>query len=218
MIPAGTIFKVNGFIQKITILIFFIIAEWVESRLKVSSYRTHELLKVYFGKFGLQSVKTAIGGFIVPIPTIRGLSQGYDASANIGIGCDAYHAYRIFGWKPKSKRKRVRRGKWIALVRRGGCPFSQKIRLATRLGAAAVVIIDNHDTHEPIAMNTLGTRLKFSIYFITSHSRHLYSLDNHHQGRWRRAGQYDQAIQLSVDHAQASWSNQAARLTTTGRD
>ena len=140
---------------------FQILAEWVESRLKVSSYRTHELLKVYFGKFGLQSIKTATGGFIVPIPTIRDLSQGYGASANIGIGCDSYSAYRILGWKPKSKRKRVKRGKWIGLVKRGGCPFSQKIRLATRLGAAAVVIIDNYDTDEPIAMNTLGTTFIF---------------------------------------------------------
>ena len=36
--------------------------------------------------------------------------------------------------------------------------------------------------------------------------------------RLMRSGQYDQAIQLFVDHAQASWPNQAAQLTTTGRD
>ena len=57
----------------------------------------------------------------------------------------------------------VKRGKWIGLFRRGGCSFSQKIRLATRLGAAGAIIIDNQDTDEPIAMNTLGKKKR--IYY-----------------------------------------------------
>ena len=142
-------------------------AEWVESRLKVSSYRTHELLKVYFGKFGLQSVKTAIGGFLVEVPSIKSIHKG---GHELSLGCDKLAAYKLLGWRPKSKRKRgkirlvysndnkisVKRGKWIALMKRGGCSFSQKIRLATRLGAVAVIIVDNQDTDEPLAMNTLG--------------------------------------------------------------
>ena len=46
-------------------------------------------------------------------------------------------------------------------MKRGGCSFSQKIRLATRLGAAAAIIVDNQDTDEPIAMNTLGKSFLF---------------------------------------------------------
>ena len=142
-------------------------AEWVESRLKVSSYKTHELLKVYFGKFGLQSVKTAIGGFLVEVPSIKTIHKG---GYELSLGCDRVAAYKLLAWRPKSKRKRgnilledsvcnkvlVKRGKWVALMKRGGCSFSQKIRLATRLGAAAVIIVDNQDTDEPLAMNTLG--------------------------------------------------------------
>ena len=78
-------------------------AEWVESRLKVSSYKTHELLKVYFGKFGLQSVKTAIGGFLVEVPSIKSIQKG---GHELSLGCDRVAAYKLLGWRPKSKRKR----------------------------------------------------------------------------------------------------------------
>jgi len=51
----------------------------------------------------------------------------------------------------------VKKREWIAVMERGECSFSQKIRLATKLGALGAVIIDTHPRAlSPIIMNTMG--------------------------------------------------------------
>ena len=41
-------------------------------------------------------------------------------------------------------------------MKRGGCSFTTKIQLATRLGAKSIIIIDNTDDSTPVMMNTIG--------------------------------------------------------------
>ncbi|XP_075040367.1 E3 ubiquitin-protein ligase RNF128 [Mixophyes fleayi] len=50
-------------------------------------------------------------------------------------------------------------GRWIALIQRGGCTFSEKINAAAAAGASAVVIYNNKgDDNEVIEMSHAGTK------------------------------------------------------------
>ena len=51
----------------------------------------------------------------------------------------------------------MKKQEWIAVVQRGGCSFSSKIQLSTKLGAIGIIIIDDNPRNlNPILMNTLG--------------------------------------------------------------
>jgi len=90
----------------------------------------------------------------VPIPDIERSRKSL-----LGRGCASPGAYKLTKWRPKANRRRVRRGQWIALLYRGGCTFQEKIRLATKLGAAGAIIIDTTSNRSPSLMNTLGTSI-----------------------------------------------------------
>jgi hypothetical protein len=107
-------------------------------------------------------------GYLVPIPDIERSRKSL-----LGRGCASPGAYKLTKWRPKANRRRVRRGQWIALLYRGGCTFQEKIRLATKLGAAGAIIIDTTSNRfvqeillkwfifwrSPSLMNTLGTSI-----------------------------------------------------------
>lgn len=75
-------------------------AEWIESLIRVSDSKSHDLLTVISGKFGVYSTKMAIGGYLVPLPSLR---RQTDA---IGTGCEDYPAFKLVKWKAKAYRKR----------------------------------------------------------------------------------------------------------------
>lgn len=81
-------------------------------------------------------------------------------------------------------------GPWIALIKRGGCTFSEKIRAAAEAGAKAVVIYNNEgDDNSVFEMSHPGKCTIFTIYngrflrlceqlLMTSPKQHLARCDN----------------------------------------
>ena len=81
----------------------------MEARISISSARNQELQSVILGRFGLQSIKEPVNGYLVPIPSLNDSRRKFSAatpSDSVGDGCDTFKNFKILSWRPRSKRKR----------------------------------------------------------------------------------------------------------------
>ncbi|GAA5964717.1 hypothetical protein JCM21900_003009, partial [Sporobolomyces salmonicolor] len=107
------------------------LASWSESSVYVE--RTNSLHPSRPSSFGPHLVTEPLRGLLFPIP--------HASPASDSFGCSALPS-------PPSPpiRARIPAEGWIALVQRGHCPFSQKVRFAQAHGARAVVFGDEDET------------------------------------------------------------------------
>ncbi|GAA6024890.1 hypothetical protein JCM11491_006668 [Sporobolomyces phaffii] len=102
------------------------LASWTESSLYVE--RTQSLHPSRPSAFGPHLLEKPLRGFLYPI---------------------SIHTASPYGCSPPSAASALvpsqHDGEWIALVQRGECPFSTKVRIAQELGAAAVVFGDEDE-------------------------------------------------------------------------
>jgi hypothetical protein len=75
-------------------------AEWIETVIKVSDAKTHEVKTILSGKYGTHSMKTAVSGYLVPLPSLK------RTGSLIGNGCEDYPTFKFIQWKAKAYRKR----------------------------------------------------------------------------------------------------------------
>ncbi|GAA5859846.1 hypothetical protein JCM1840_001762, partial [Sporobolomyces johnsonii] len=107
------------------------LASWSESSVYVE--RTNSLHPSRPSSFGPHLVTEPLRGLLFPVT--------HASPASDSFGCSALPS-------PPSPpiRARIPEGGWIALVQRGHCPFSQKVRFAQAHGARAVVFGDEDES------------------------------------------------------------------------
>lgn len=106
------------------------------------SYQNHEtkVSAKYEGKFGRNSVVAAASGVVVHTVSLENKSG---VSKTNNYGCTDYINTKF----PSEQ--------WIALVARGDCSFTKKIKMATKQYNATAIVIYNNESSATPQMNTL---------------------------------------------------------------
>lgn len=81
----------------------------------------HQTIKLS-GKFGIQSLKKKVSGYL------------YHTGDDTNLWCQKFATPPLVNFQP-----------WIALIPRGNCSYSRKIKLAKKYNASAVIIFNNKE-------------------------------------------------------------------------